>query len=64
MDVVQVDLFLMLRALAYVGWTVPQMAEEGSRECNARFIATGIELTEAWLEHTRSVRVPVPPFTR
>ena len=44
------DLFLMLRALTYIGWIVPRMSEEGSRERSARFIATGVELAQAWLE--------------
>lgn len=64
LDVGLLDLFLMLRALTYIGWIAPRMDEEGSRERNARFIATGIELAEARLERDRSERVPLGPFTR
>lgn len=49
LDLGQLDLFLMLRALTYIGWIVPRMDEPGSVERNARFVATGIELAETWL---------------
>ncbi|MDR7149764.1 Ser/Thr protein kinase RdoA (MazF antagonist) [Hydrogenophaga palleronii] len=48
-DTGQLQLFLMLRALTYIGWIVPRMDEEGGVERSARFVATGIELAEAWL---------------
>lgn len=49
LDTGLLDLFLMLRALTYIGWIVPRMVEPGSVERNARFVTTGIELAEAWL---------------
>lgn len=58
------DLFVMLRAFTYIGWIVPRMGEDGSAERSARYIATGIELAEAWLGRGRTAPVPAPPLTR
>jgi len=49
LDTDQLQLFLMLRSLTYIGWIVPRMDEPGSVERNARFVANGVELAEAWL---------------
>lgn len=39
LDEKQLDLFMALRAVTYVGWIVPRLAEDGSPRRNKRFIA-------------------------
>ncbi|WP_251134366.1 MULTISPECIES: phosphotransferase enzyme family protein [Roseobacteraceae] len=43
------DLFLLLRALTYVGWIVPRMNEDGSDIRNRRFIETATRLAQNYL---------------
>lgn len=49
LDVGHLELFLMLRALTYVGWIVSRIGEPGGSERNTRFVATGIDLAETYL---------------
>lgn len=49
LDLASLDLFIVLRALTYVGWIMSRMNEEGSQERNARFVTTARNLTEAYL---------------
>lgn len=44
LDLSMLDLFIALRALTYVGWIVPRMAEEGGDERNLRFVAEAVDL--------------------
>lgn len=44
LDLPLLDLFIAIRALTYVGWIVPRMAEDGGAERNARFVAEAREL--------------------
>lgn len=44
LDTALLDLFIALRALTYVGWIVPRMAEDGSAARNQRFIDTARRL--------------------
>jgi len=47
------DFFLMLRALTYVGWIIPRMDEPGGSKRSALAIQTATRLTSAYLEtHT------------
>lgn len=48
-DLAALDLFILLRSATYVGWTMSRMAEEGSAERNARFIATTRSLAQDYL---------------
>ncbi len=50
MDLRQLDLFLALRAVTYVGWVVPRLAEEGAAARNRRFIATAKTLCQSYLQ--------------
>lgn len=53
LDLSHLDLFIALRALTYVGWIVPRMAEPGGTERNARFVAEARALCAGWLgDHT------------
>ena len=49
LDMSQLDLFLALRAVTYVGWIVPRMDEPGSPLRNTRFIKDAQDLCSAWL---------------
>ena len=49
LDMTALDLFLALRAVTYVGWIVPRMAEPGAEERNARFIQDAQALCSAYL---------------
>ena len=49
LDVVNIDLFLFIRHLTYVGWVVPRMTDDdGIARCD-RFIANAISKSEAYL---------------
>jgi Ser/Thr protein kinase RdoA (MazF antagonist) len=39
-DTALLDLFMMIRALTYLGWIIPRLSEPGGTARNARFIAT------------------------
>ncbi len=47
LDTDALDLFMLLRALSYVGWIMPRMNEVGSKMRNARFVTTARALAEA-----------------
>jgi Ser/Thr protein kinase RdoA (MazF antagonist) len=49
LDISQLDLFLALRAVTYVGWIVPRMDEDGSPARNTRFIKDAKDLCGAYL---------------
>lgn len=49
LDLSLLDLFIAIRALTYVGWIVPRMAEDGGAERNARFVAEARYLCAACL---------------
>lgn len=49
LDMTQLDLFMALRAVSYVGWVVPRMREPGSNARNARFVADAQDLCSAYL---------------
>ena len=53
LDVSLLGLFMALRAVTYVGWIVPRMAEDGSPERNARFVADARDLCAAYLGEAR-----------
>ena len=44
------DLFMVLRAMTYVGWIVPRMEEDGAQARNARFILQARELARGYLD--------------
>ncbi|MEQ6247594.1 homoserine kinase [Sulfitobacter sp. HNIBRBA3233] len=44
------DLFVLLRSLTYVGWVIPRMSEEGSKERNERFVRDARDLARRFLE--------------
>lgn len=46
------DLFLLLRALTYVGWIIPRMHEDGADRRNARFVAQAERLARGFLFRT------------
>jgi Ser/Thr protein kinase RdoA (MazF antagonist) len=48
-DMGALDLFLLLRALTYVGWIIPRMDEDGSAQRNARFITLAEKLAVRYL---------------
>ncbi|NHB76314.1 phosphotransferase enzyme family protein [Rhodobacter calidifons] len=50
LDLSLLDLFIALRALTYVGWIVPRMAEPGGAARNARFVAEARALCTGWLQ--------------
>ncbi|MCC5964528.1 MAG: phosphotransferase [Natronohydrobacter sp.] len=52
LDLSDLDLFLALRALTYVGWIVPRMEEDGGAARNARFIAEAKSLCAAYFDAT------------
>jgi Ser/Thr protein kinase RdoA (MazF antagonist) len=43
------DLFLLMRALTYVGWIIPRLAEPGGVERSARALSVVLPLAQAWL---------------
>ena len=49
LDMTQLDLFLALRAVTYVGWIVPRMDEPDAAVRNTRFIRDARDLCGAWL---------------
>ena len=55
LDLSALDLFVVLRALTYVGWIVPRIHEEGGTGRNARFIAQAAQLCAAYL-HSASAK--------
>jgi Ser/Thr protein kinase RdoA (MazF antagonist) len=52
LDVEQLDLFLALRAMTYVGWNITRMAEPGGAARNTRFITTARDLARRYLTQT------------
>ena len=52
LDLRQLDLFLALRAVTYVGWVVPRMEEAGSARRNLRFIQDAEDLCSRYLKAT------------
>ena len=50
-DTDALDLFLLLRALTYMGWIIPRMDEDGSAQRNRRFISVALQLSEAFLSN-------------
>ncbi len=50
LDAQQLPVFIVLRALTYVGWIVPRLHEAGSTKRCGRMIATAVELAEEYLE--------------
>lgn len=49
LDSATLDLFLALRATTYIGWVVPRLGEEGSRERSQRYVTTAREICQRWL---------------
>lgn len=49
LDMSQLDLFMALRAVTYVGWIIPRMNEDGSPARNARFLDDARALCAAYL---------------
>ncbi|MFM2282243.1 MAG: hypothetical protein RLZZ444_4474, partial [Pseudomonadota bacterium] len=47
LDLADLDLFIALRALTYVGWIITRMDEPGGRERNERFVAEAESLCAA-----------------
>ena len=41
LDIALLDLFMLLRAMTYIGWIIPRMHEEASQARNHRFIKRG-----------------------
>lgn len=54
LDLSALDLFLALRAVTYVGWITPRMAEEGAPARNIRFIAEAKTLCTAYLAQSHA----------
>ena len=52
LDVEDLDLFMALRALTYVGWIVDRMDEDGAIARNQRYIAEAKELCETCMENS------------
>ena len=52
LDLSLLDLFIVIRALTYVGWIVPRMAEAGGADRNARFVAEARGLCAAYLQES------------
>ena len=50
LDTDQLDLFMALRAVTYVGWIVPRLHEPGAPERQTRCVRDAKELCAAWLE--------------
>ncbi len=48
-DTDALDLFILLRALTYVGWIITRLPEEGADIRNARFVANARELSQDYL---------------
>lgn len=49
LDTSNLDLFVLLRALTYIGWIVPRLQEKEARSRNKRFINAARPLAEAYL---------------
>ena len=54
LDTEDLDLFLALRAVTYVGWIVPRMQEPGGAERNHRFIKTAKDLCTSYLDQAQA----------
>jgi Ser/Thr protein kinase RdoA (MazF antagonist) len=52
LDLSLLDLFLILRALTYVGWIVPRIQEDGGAERNSRYIEEARGLCSDYFETT------------
>ncbi|MBU2983153.1 phosphotransferase [Lentibacter algarum] len=55
-DLAALDLFLLARAVTYVGWIIPRMDEAGSEARNARFIDIATDLAHEYLARMGSPR--------
>lgn len=49
-DGAELDLFLMIRALSYVGWIIPRIDEPGGRARSARMLSQALGLAREFLE--------------
>ena len=49
LDATLLPLFLVLRALTYVGWIIPRINEPGSIHRQQHFIATAVDLAQSYL---------------
>jgi Ser/Thr protein kinase RdoA (MazF antagonist) len=58
LDTANLDLFLALRAMTYVGWNITRFDEDSTRSRNARFIAQAVELSAAYLDPGCSANNP------
>lgn len=50
LDLAELDLFIAIRALSYVGWIVPRMDEPGGALRNERFVAEAHDLCTAFFQ--------------
>ncbi len=50
LNIVEVETFLLLRHLSYVGWIVPRMADEAGQKRCARFIANAVAKASVFLK--------------
>lgn len=55
LDTSQLDLFMALRAVTYVGWIVPRIHEIGSEERNTRFVNQARELCTRYMDRAHVV---------
>ena len=46
----RLDLFLLLRALTYVGWIIDRLDEPGGAERSRRCIAAALDLAETYVK--------------
>lgn len=52
LDLTQLPLFLALRAVTYVGWIVPRLAEAGAQQRQSRFIASAVEAITQYFDQS------------
>jgi Ser/Thr protein kinase RdoA (MazF antagonist) len=52
LDTTALDLFVVLRAVSYVGWIVPRIDEDGSGDRNLRYIEDARDLCSDYLRQT------------
>jgi Ser/Thr protein kinase RdoA (MazF antagonist) len=53
LDLFLLDLFIVLRALTYVGWIVPRMDEDGGSGRNERFVAEAVGLCQDFMRNSQ-----------
>lgn len=51
LDTTNLDLFILLRALTYVGWIITRLDEDGSEVRNTRFVTNARRLARGFLAH-------------